>query len=213
MIHRKPVIIGIAGGSGAGKTTIAQAISRRLFEILDKPNVLTIHQDSYYRDRKHLSPANRCKINYDHPYAVDTELLVKHLRLLASGFSAEIPQYDMCSHMRLKDCTVVQPADVIIVEGLFVLADSTLRELLDIKVFVEVDDDIRFIRRLVRDVSKRGRTIKSVIKQYLETVKPMYLQFVASSSCYADIIIPGSDVNDAAIDLLVSEIHTTLMQL
>jgi uridine kinase len=211
MIHRKPVIIGIAGGSGAGKTTIAQAISQGLFDTLDKPNVLTICQDSYYHDRKHLSPADRCEINYDHPDAVDTELLVKHLRLLTSGFSAEIPHYDLCSHMRLKDCTAVRPADVIIVEGLFVLVDSILRELLDIKVFIEVDDDIRFIRRLVRDVSKRGRTIESVIKQYLEMVKPMHLQFIATSSCYADMIIPGIDGNDAAIDLLIRKIHTALM--
>lgn len=211
MIHRKSVIIGIAGGSGAGKTTIAQAISQRLFDNLDKPHILTICQDSYYHDRKHLSPADRCKVNYDHPDAVDTELLVKHLRLLISGFSAEIPQYDLCSHIRLKDCTIVEPANVIIVEGLFVLLDSRLRDLLDIKVFIEADDDIRFIRRLVRDVSKRERTIESVIKQYLETVKPMHLQFIASSSCYADMIISGIDANDTAIDLLVHKIHTALM--
>jgi len=207
MIHRKPVIIGIAGGSGAGKTNIAQ----KIVDALGKAKVLIICQDSYYHDRKHLLPEDRCNVNYDHPDAVDNELLIQHLRLLASGFSAEIPCYDLCSHMRLKDCMVVGPADVIIVEGLFVLVGSSLRDLLDIKVFIEADDDIRFIRRLVRDVSKRGRTIESVIKQYLETVKPMHLQFIATSSCYADMIIPSIDSNDAAIDLLVRKIHTALM--
>lgn len=130
--------------------------------------------------------------------------------MIVSGIY-EIPHYDLCSHMRLKDCTVVGPTDVIIVEGLFVLVDSSLRDLLDIKVFIEADDDIGFIRRLVRDVLKRERTIESVINQYLESVKPMHLQFIATSSCYADMIISGIDVNDDAIDLLVRKIYTTLI--
>jgi uridine kinase len=199
MMHGQPLTIGIAGGTGSGKTTIVKKLKKKL----KKVNVLIIYQDSYYRDRSYLQPEDRLKVNYDHPDALDLRLLVEHLRLLRAGHSVQIPRYDFSTHTRLKDCITANSADVIIVEGLFVLEDSSLRDLLDIKVFIDINSDIRFIRRLQRDVYERGRTVDSVIDQYLNIVRPMHLKFVEPTKRYANIIIT-EEIN--AISILLSEI-------
>lgn len=196
------VLIGIAGGTGSGKTTVAQ----RITEFLKGEKVVLISQDSYYKDRSHLPMEEREKINYDHPDAFDTDLLVEHLKMLKDGKAIEMPVYDFVLHIRKKERILVEPGDVVILEGILVLHDERLRKLMDIKIYVDTDDDIRFIRRLERDIKERGRTIDSVIRQYLETVRPMHLQFVEPSKRYADIIIPEGGFNDVAIEMVTSTI-------
>ncbi len=180
------MIIGIAGGSGSGKTTVANAIR----EELNGLDVAVIHHDAYYKDHNHLPLCQREKINYDHPDALETDLLAAHLKTLLKGKSVEIPQYDFTLHCRKTQGLPVKPAGVILLDGILILTEPGLRELMDVKIFVDTDHDIRFIRRLQRDIHERGRSMDSVIQQYMDTVRPMHLTFVEPSRRYADIIMP-----------------------
>ena len=196
----KPVVIGIAGGSGSGKTTVV----RRLMASLGDDQVTVLEHDRYYRDRSDLRLEERAALNYDHPDSLETDLLVRHVTTLRAGSVVEVPQYDFARHNRLDAREAVHPRAAIIVEGILIFADAALRGLMDVKVFVDADDDTRFIRRLQRDVADRGRTVQSVIEQYLGTVKPMHLEFVEPSKRYADIIVPQGGHNDVAIEMLLT---------
>ncbi len=200
----KPTIIGVAGGSGSGKTTVVDAI----VESLGTDQVTVIQHDSYYFDRSDIPPAERADINYDHPDALETALLVDHLADLLAGQTVAVPQYDFTSHTRESTTAIVWPRRAVIVEGILILADKALRQLMDIKVFVDADPDLRIIRRLERDVSQRGRSLDSVVRQYLKTVRPMHLEFVEPSKRYADIIIPEGGHNDVAVDMLITKIKS-----
>jgi len=182
----KPIIIGVAGGTGAGKTTVAEAILQRV----GRDRVAFIQHDAYYRDLSHLPPAERAQVNFDHPDSLETELLIEHLRLLTAGQPLHVPMYDFSRHCRRAETRLVEPRRVILLEGLLIFADPELRRLMDIKVYVDADPDLRFIRRLQRDIVERGRSPESVINQYLTTVRPMHLEFIEPSKRYADIIIP-----------------------
>jgi len=195
-----PVIIGIAGGSGSGKTTVV----RRLRESLGDDKVSVLEHDRYYRDRSDLRLEERALLNYDHPDSLETDLLVEHVKQLRTGQQVQAPQYDFARHNRLETTDPIAPRAAIIVEGILIFADAALRALMDVKVFVDADDDTRFIRRLQRDISERGRTVQSVIDQYLGTVKPMHLEFVEPSKRYADIIVPQGGHNDVAIEMLLT---------
>ncbi|WEV43258.1 uridine kinase [Lactobacillus sp. ESL0684] len=203
----KPVVIGITGGSGSGKTTIAHKIVEQMAE---NEHVLIMTQDSYYKDNANISMAERMKINYDHPDAFDIPLLKKQINDLLNYQAIEMPIYNFKDHTRSKETIHIEPADIIILEGILVLASADIRDLMDIKVYVDTDDDIRFIRRLERDIKERGRSIDSVIEQYLQTVKPMYHQFIEPTKRYANIIIPEGGENDVAIDMLTTKVHAVL---
>ncbi|MBT8807547.1 uridine kinase [Lactobacillus delbrueckii subsp. bulgaricus] len=202
MAKQKPLVIGIAGGSGSGKTTVSKEMSKRL----PADRVLILTEDAYYNDNSALSMDERKKINYDHPNAYDTDLLIEQLQDLLDGKAIEMPTYNFNILSRAKDTIHVEPADIIILEGILVLATEELREFMDIKLFVDADDDIRFIRRLQRDTQERGRSIDWIISQYLATVKPSYNQFVEPSKKYADIIIPQGGENQVAIDMVSSKL-------
>lgn len=202
MAKQKPLVIGIAGGSGSGKTTVSKEISKRL----PADRVLILTEDAYYNDNSALSMDERKKINYDHPNAYDTDLLIEQLQDLLDGKAIEMPTYNFNILSRAKDTIHVEPADIIILEGILVLASEELRKFMDIKLFVDADDDIRFIRRLQRDTQERGRSIDWIISQYLATVKPSYNQFVEPSKKYADIIIPQGGENQVAIDMVSSKL-------
>ena len=202
MAKQKPLVIGIAGGSGSGKTTVSKEISKRL----PADRVLILTEDAYYNDNSALSMDERKKINYDHPNAYDTDLLIEQLQDLLDGKAIEMPTYNFNILSRAKDTIHVEPADIIILEGILVLASEELRKFMDIKLFVDADDDIRFIRRLQRDTQERGRSIDWIISQYLTTVKPSYNQFVEPSKKYADIIIPQGGENQVAIDMVSSKL-------
>lgn len=206
---KKPVIIGIAGGSGSGKTTIARKIYNQLKE---NDHILIMTQDSYYKNNDNLSLEERKKINYDHPDAFDSNLLVSQLKDLLKYKAIEMPVYDFSNHTRSKKTIHTDPADFILLEGILVLNDTKLRNLMNIKLFVDTDDDIRFIRRLLRDTKKRNRSVDSVVNQYLSTVKPMYNQFIEPSKRYADIIIPEGGENNVAIDMVTTKIRSVLNQ-
>jgi len=185
-MRRKPLIIGVAGGTASGKSTIANAI----MESLNDPQMVLIQHDAYYRDVSHLPLAERAKINFDHPDALETDLMVRHLRELVAGRAVEIPVYDFSTHTGLTKGVVKKPAKVIIIEGILIFCESSLRDLMDVKIFVDTDADLRFIRRLKRDLQERQRSLDSVIGQYLGTVRPMHISFVEPSRKYADLIIP-----------------------
>lgn len=205
-MHR-PIFIGIAGGSASGKTAISKKI-KKTFE--DAKSVLILRMDDYYNDQKHLIMEERVKTNYDHPFAFDINLLVKQLDELAEFKAISKPTYDFVTHTRSDEYQDIQPAEVIILEGLFVLEEPKLRERCDIKVFIDTPADIRFICRLVRDVRDRGRTLESVIEQYQNTVREMHLQFVEPSKKFANIIIPEGAHNYVAVDLLITKISSIL---
>ena len=202
----KPILIGITGGTGSGKSSIADAI----YSSFSNECIAMIQQDMYYKDQSHLSMEERIKTNYDHPKAFDNDLLIKHLGDLIKGVSIDKPIYDFSVHNRAKETVKVEPRSIIIVEGILVLEDERLRDLLDIKVYVDTDADIRILRRLVRDINERGRTVDSVVNQYLEVVRPMHLQFTEPTKRYADIIVPEGGQNKVAIDILVSKIKDIL---
>ncbi|MFC2695179.1 MAG: uridine kinase [Lactobacillus sp.] len=204
--RKRPIIIGIAGGSGSGKTTIAQKIHKSLPE----DRVLIMTQDSYYKDHKEMTKEERDQINFDHPDAFDTKLLVAQLKQLLNGQAIEMPIYDFPTHLRSDKTIHVEPADIIILEGILVLADERLRDLMSIKVYVDTDDDIRLIRREKRDMKERGYDLDYIISQYLTTVKPMYNQFIDPSKRYADIIVPEGGENNVAIDMLSTKIRSVL---
>jgi uridine kinase len=200
------MIIGISGGTGSGKTTVAN----RILEAVSAAEVVFIQQDSYYRNIKDLPLDYRNVANFDHPEALDNDLLVHHISKLKAGESIELPIYDFKTHTRLNDTRPVEPKPIVIVEGILIFADARLLEQMDIKVFVDTPDDIRFIRRLRRDIAERGRTVESVIEQYIATVRPMHMQFVEPSKRYADVIIPEGGHNLVSIDLLSGKIRESL---
>lgn len=200
------IVIGVAGGTGSGKTTV----SHRILEQVGAENVAYVQHDSYYRDRSHLPPEERALINFDHPDALETALLVEHVKLLRIGGAVEVPVYDFKTHTRTAETVRVGPHPVILLEGILILAEKALRGLMDIKVFVDTDGDARFIRRLKRDIEERGRTMDSVIRQYETTVKPMHLEFVEPSKRYADVIIPEGGFNEVAVDMLVTKIRSLI---
>ncbi len=205
---QRPVVIGVTGGTGSGKTTV----SKRILKSFPDQQVLMIEQDAYYKDQSHMPFEERVKTNYDHPFAFDTDLFLEQLKTLLNYEPIEKPSYDYKLHTRKKETTTVQPKDVIIIEGILILEDKRLRDLMDIKVFVDTDPDVRIIRRLVRDIKQRGRTMESVIDQYLNVVRPMHLQFIEPTKRYADIIVPEGGKNKVAIDLLVTKIKTILQE-
>ncbi|HXE72272.1 MAG TPA: uridine kinase [Candidatus Nitrosotenuis sp.] len=202
------LVIGLAGGTGSGKTTVA----RKLQEIFPGHQLQVIPQDAYYKDQSHLTFEERLKTNYDHPDAFDNDLLARHLDLLLAGQSVPQPVYSFITHTRTPETVLVHPAQILVVEGILVLADARLRRRMDIKVFVDTDPDVRILRRLVRDIAERGRTVESVIDQYLSVVRPMHLQFVEPTRRHADVIIPEGGGNDVAVDLLVVKIRSILHQ-
>ncbi|HCT96470.1 uridine kinase [Vagococcus sp.] len=204
---KRPVLIGVTGGSGSGKTSVSRAL---LKEFTDDHSIVLFEQDSYYKDQSHLSFEERLKTNYDHPLAFDTDLLIEHLTDLLNYKSIDKPVYDYDAHTRSTECEYQEPREVIIIEGILILEDERLRDLMDIKVYVDTEDDIRIIRRIKRDMEERGRTLDSVIHQYLSVVKPMHHQFIEPTKKYADIIIPQGGENQVAIDLLTTKIASIL---
>jgi uridine kinase len=201
-----PLVIGIAGGTGSGKTTVANVIIDRV----GSNHIALIPHDAYYKDLAKLEPAQRVMINFDHPDSLDTSLMIEHLKQLREYKSVELPVYDFKTHMRTEQTLHVDPQPVILVEGILILAEKGLRELFDVKIFVDTDADIRFIRRLERDIAERGRTSASVITQYLTTVRPMHMEFVEPSKRYADVIIPEGGLNTVAMDMVVARIEALL---
>ena len=207
MSHIVPLVIGIAGGSGSGKTTVAQEILNRV----GPDRIAYIQHDSYYKDLTGLPPAQRAEVNFDHPHSLETELLAEHIAALRHLQPVEVPIYDFSTHSRTAQTFTVAPRGVIIVEGILIFAEAELRKLFDVKLFVDTDPDLRLIRRLQRDIAERGRTTESVIKQYMATVRPMHLEFVEPSKRYADIIIPEGGFNAAALDMVVARIEGLLI--
>ncbi|MEE4195977.1 MAG: uridine kinase [Anaerolineae bacterium] len=205
-MKRSPIVIAIAGGTGSGKTTISNLIIERV----GRENIAFLSHDAYYRDRVDLPLKKRAKLNYDHPDSLETELLVKHIKDLKKGKPAEMPVYDFTTHSRKEETVTIQPQPVILVDGILLLAERSLRKLFDVKLFVDTDPDLRFIRRLERDIRERGRTQESVIRQYLKTVRPMHLEFVEPSKRYADVIIPEGGLNQVALDMVAARIEELL---
>ncbi len=200
------MIIGICGGTGSGKTTVA----RRILENVPQEHVVYFPQDSYYRNLGDMPLSLRKNVNFDHPDALDNDLFANHLRALKAGEAIEMPIYDYTVHARKVETKHVTPKQIVIVEGILIFNDARLRESMDVKIFVETADDLRFIRRLQRDVAERGRTVESVIAQYLDTVRPMHLQFVEPSKRFADVIIPEGGYNEVGIDLITGKIHAQI---
>lgn len=198
----KSIIIGIAGGTASGKTTVA----RKIKESFKNEIVTVLRHDDYYKDQSDLTMEERLLTNYDHPNSLDNALLYQHVKQLSQDQPIQKPTYDFTIHTRSHETELVVPTKIIILEGILILEDASLRELMDIKLYVDTDDDIRFIRRLLRDTKERGRTIDTVVSQYIQTVKPMHNQFVEPSKRYADLIIPEGGSNEVAIDLIVSKI-------
>ena len=206
MKHPDPLVIGIAGGSGSGKTTVAQEILQRV----GRERIAFLQHDSYYKDLTGLPPTQRAEVNFDHPNSLENELLIQHVASLRDGNPVEVPIYDFSTDRRTGQTFTVQPQRVILVEGILIFTEATLREMFNVKIFVDTDSDLRLIRRLQRDITERGRTTESVIEQYLSTVRPMHLEFVEPSKRYADVIIPEGGFNTAALDMVVARIDVLL---
>ncbi len=202
----KPLIIGVAGGSGSGKTTVVNYIC----DHFGPKNMLRLEHDSYYRDLKHLAFEERVKMNFDHPSSLETELLIRHLNALLQGYPVEVPSYDFEAHTRKEATTTAKPTEVILLDGILIFSEPELLELMDIKIFVDTDDDIRLLRRLKRDIRKRGRSVESVFEQYEKFVRPMHLEFVEPSKRYADVIIPRGGKNKVAREMVISMIEKKL---
>jgi uridine kinase len=200
------IIIGIAGGTASGKTTVV----KKIMKSFKNRNVSSIDLDSYYKDFSSLNPEERDNINFDHPQSIDFELLAEHLSLLKSGKPIEKPIYDFSTHLRQKGTTTIIPTRILILEGILIFVDKKLRELMDMKIFVDAPDDIRILRRLERDIQDRGRTFENIKKQYLETVRPMHLEFIETTKQYADIIIPSDRHNHPAINMIIGGINDLL---
>ena len=200
------MIIGVAGGTGSGKTTVSEAILDRV----GRDRIAYLQHDSYYRDRSHLPPEERAEVNFDHPDALETELLVEHLKAMQQGRAVEVPVYDFTRHVRKEETRTLRPRPVVLVEGILVLAEESLRRQMDVKLYVDTDADLRFIRRLRRDISERDRTLDSVVEQYLNDVRPMHLEFVEPSKRYADLIIPEGGFNTVALDAVVAQVERLL---
>jgi uridine kinase len=208
MSSLNPVIVGVAGGSGSGKTTVSRAI----LDAVGADRIAYIQQDSYYRDASHLPPEERVKINFDHPDSLETDLLVEHLGRLQAGEEVAVPTYNFATHSRMPSTERVNPHPVILVEGILIFAERPLQEMFDVKIYVDTEADIRFIRRLQRDLVERGRSINSVIEQYLQTVKPMHEEFVEPSKRHADVIIPRGGHNRVALDMVISRVQSLLSE-
>ena len=206
MGKKKPIIIGVTGGSGSGKTSVSRAI----LDHFPNHSIMMLEHDSYYKDQSSLSFDERLETNYDHPLAFDTDLLIAHLEQLLAYQAIDIPVYDYVAHTRSDQVVHQEPKEVIILEGIMILEDERLRDLMDIKIYVDTDDDIRIIRRIKRDMEERGRTLDSVIHQYLSVVKPMYHQFIEPTKRYADVIVPEGGKNHVAIDLITTKVKTIL---
>jgi uridine kinase len=201
-----PLVIGISGGTGSGKSTVAKVIIDRV----GANHIALLPHDAYYKDLTKLEPAQRVLINFDHPDSLETSLLIEHIKQLKNLQPVELPVYDFKTHSRTEITTHIEPQPVILVEGILILAEKGLRELFDVKIYVDTDPDIRFIRRLERDIAERGRTSASVIQQYMSTVRPMHLEFVEPSKRYADVIIPEGGLNTVAMDMVVARIESLL---
>lgn len=206
MGKKQPIIIGVTGGSGSGKTSVSRAI----LDHFPNHSIMMLEHDSYYKDQSSLSFDERLETNYDHPLAFDTDLLIAHLKQLLAYQAIDIPVYDYVAHTRSDQVVHQEPKEVIILEGIMILEDERLRDLMDIKIYVDTDDDIRIIRRIKRDMEERGRTLDSVIHQYLSVVKPMYHQFIEPTKRYADVIVPEGGKNHVAIDLITTKVKTIL---
>lgn len=202
----RPVIIGIAGGSGSGKTTVI----RRITEALDPSSIAVIEHDAYYKDLRHMTEEERLAVNFDHPDSLETDLLLKHIGDLLQGQSIEKPKYDYNRHLRHEETILIEPKPIIIIDGILVLAETALADLMDIKIFVDTDGDVRLLRRIRRDIEERGRSIENILTQYEKTVRPMYIQFVEPSKRRADVIIPRGGHNHVAIEMVVARINTLL---
>ncbi|MBN2048170.1 MAG: uridine kinase [Anaerolineaceae bacterium] len=205
-MKKTPIVIGIAGGSGSGKTTVAKMVLRRV----GTNRIAVLSHDSYYRDQKDLPMAERAKVNYDHPDSLETELLIRHVEMLKQYQPVHMPVYDFTTHSRSNQTVLVEPQPVVLIDGILIFVEPELRKLMDVKIYVDTDADLRFIRRLKRDIEERGRTQESVVKQYLETVRPMHLEFVEPSKRYADVIIPEGGLNQVALDMVSARIGELL---
>ncbi len=203
-----PIVVGVAGGTGSGKTTVTRQILNRV----GTEHITYIAHDAYYRDLGHLPERLRAQINFDHPDALETELLIEHLKKLRAGQPVAMPVYDFSTHTRTERTRQVEPAPVIIVEGILVFVESELRDLFDVKIYIDTDADVRFIRRLRRDIEERGRSVESVCQQYLSTVRPMHLEFVEPSKRYADVIIPEGGFNEVAIEMVAARLRGLLAE-
>lgn len=199
----RPIVFGVAGGTASGKTTVARAI----LDAVGASQIAYMPHDAYYRDRLDLSAEERARLNYDHPDSLDTKLFVRHIKELMAGNAINMPVYDFTTDQRTSDTILVEPAPIILVDGILIFTKRKLRDLMDIKIFVDTDADVRFIRRLTRDMKERGRSLESVVQQYLDTVRPMHLKFVEPSKRYADIIIPGGGHNKVAMEMVVSRLQ------
>ena len=207
MMKRKtPLVIGIAGGSGSGKTTVANEILKNV----GAHRIAFLQHDAYYRDWSHLPPDQRKLVNFDHPNALENELLIEHVLQLRNWQKINLPVYDFTTHTRTKQVIEVEPHRVIVVEGILIFAEDKLRDLFDVKIFVDTDDDIHFIRRLKRDIAERGRSMEMVITQYMATVRPMHLDFVVPSKRYADVVIPEGGRNKVALDMVIARVESLL---
>jgi uridine kinase len=202
----KPIVVGIGGGSGSGKTTLTEDI----INVVGKDSAEHLRHDSYYKDRSRIPPEKRSRINYDHPDALETSLLVTDLNRLLEGTSVEVPVYDFAQHIRMKERVLFNPKPVILVEGIATLVDSSLRDLMDLKIFVDADPDVRFIRRVRRDMIERGRDLESVIAQYMTSVRPMHLKYIEPTKRYADIIISGNTINRVAREVIIAWINNMI---
>jgi uridine kinase len=202
----RSIVIAVAGGTGSGKTTVANEILQRV----GAEHIAYIPHDAYYRDHSHLPPRERDQVNFDHPDSLETELLVEHLKELRAGRTVEIPEYDFTTHTRTQRTRRVEPAPVILVEGILVFVEPELRQLFDVKLYVDTDADVRFIRRLRRDIEKRGRSVESVCEQYLSTVRPMHMEFVEPSKRHANVIIPEGGFNEVAIEMVAARVRGLL---
>jgi uridine kinase len=202
----KPIVFGVAGGTASGKTTVARAV----LDAVGASRIAYLPHDAYYSDRSDLPFEERARLNYDHPDSLETKLLVRHIKDLLVGAPVHVPVYDFTTHRRTTETILVEPAPIILVDGILIFNKRKLRDLMDIKVFVDTDSDVRFIRRLLRDMNERGRSLDSVVHQYLETVRPMHLKFVEPSRRYADVIIPGGGHNRVAMEMVVSRFQMLL---
>ncbi len=202
----KPIVFGVAGGTASGKTTVARAV----LDAVGASQIAYLPHDAYYKDRDDLPFERRARLNYDHPDSLETKLLVRHIKDLIVGISVNMPIYDFTTYRRTDNTISIDPAPIILVDGILIFTKRKLRDLMDIKIFVDTDSDVRFIRRLERDMNERGRSLDSVVQQYLGTVRPMHLKFVEPSKRYADIIIPGGGHNRVAMEMVVSRLHMLL---
>jgi uridine kinase len=207
-VRKKPFVIGVCGGSGSGKTTVA----KNILELAGRDRVAHLLHDHYYKDLGHLTYEERCQVNFDHPDSLDNELFKQHLRQLSEYQPVECPIYDFKTHRRTEQTFSIFPRQVVVVEGILIFADPELRSLMDLRVFVDTDADLRVLRRINRDVAERGRTLESVIDQYLTTVRPMHNEFVAPGKKYANLVLPEGGMNEVAIDILLTKVESVLKQ-